>query len=166
MKIPCSSTSDTIELKMTPMIDVVFLLLIFFVWTRSFEIPEFDLPSALAEPPPGGSEANTMVAEPTEIFDEIVVRLFTNDASLVIQLNGQTIADHEELRSRLKAILLLGVQPPVIVDPADHVTMERAVAIYDIARGAGADRVLFAARDDGDDTSGRQPISRSQSGLP
>ena len=30
---------------MSSMTDIVFLLLIFFVWTSSFELPEFDLPS-------------------------------------------------------------------------------------------------------------------------
>ncbi len=42
MKLPQHFSSDSMELKMTPMIDVVFLLLIFFVWTSSFELPEFD----------------------------------------------------------------------------------------------------------------------------
>ena len=54
MKSPRTHTDGLLEVKMTPMIDVVFLLLIFFVWTSSFELPEFDLPSALAEPPQGG----------------------------------------------------------------------------------------------------------------
>jgi biopolymer transport protein ExbD len=49
--------------------------------------------------------------------------------------------------------LRLGVQPPVIIDPDDTVTMDRAVAAYDAARLAGADRVLFAAR--AEQTGGR-----------
>ena len=150
MKVPRAATNETMEVKMTPMIDVVFLLLIFFVWTSSFETPEFDLPSALAEPPPGGSEARTDASPPIEIFDEIVVRLFIQDAVLLIQLNGQDIPDTESLQSQLKQILALGVQPPVIIDPSDQVTMDRAVAVYDVARRAGADRVLFAARADDD----------------
>jgi len=148
MKIPRTTAQEGLEVKMTPMIDVVFLLLIFFVWTSSFETPEFDLPSALAEPPPGGNEANVDTLPPVEVFDEIVVRLFLQDASLLIQLNGQQVPDIDSLRGQLKEILALGVQPPVIVDPADEVTMDRAVAIYDAVRDAGADRVLFAARSD------------------
>ncbi len=148
MKIPRCTTYDAMEVKMTPMIDVVFLLLIFFVWTSSFEIPEFDLPSALAEPPPGGNEARTDATPPVEIFDEIVVKLFIQDAIFLIQLNGQEIADIDTLQSQLKEIIRLGIQPPVIIDPSDQVTMDRAVAVYDVARRAGADRVLFAARAD------------------
>jgi len=130
---------------MTPMIDVVFLLLVFFVWTSSFELPEFDLPSAIAEPPAGGTQiANEL--PPTEVFDEIVIRLLLQDANPVIELNGQRVADIAALRTRLAEIIALGVQPPVIVDPAEQITMKSAVQVYDAARAAGADRVLFAAQ--------------------
>lgn len=145
MRLPNVTSSESLELKMTPMIDVVFLLLIFFVWTSSFELPEFDLPSAIAEPPAGGTEVNTQPA-PAEAFDEIVIRLSVRDANVVIELNGQPLADTNELRVRLEEILALGVQPPVIIDPSLEVTMNVAVKAYDAARLAGADRVLFAAR--------------------
>ena len=38
-----------LEIKMTPMIDVVFLLLVFFVWTASFHAVEYLLPSSLSQ---------------------------------------------------------------------------------------------------------------------
>jgi biopolymer transport protein ExbD len=130
---------------MTPMIDVVFLLLVFFVWTSSFELPEFDLPSAIAEPPSGGSELSSE-QRPTEVFDEIVIRLLMQDANMVIQLNGQTVDDIDALSTRIGAIIALGVQPPVIIDPAEQIRISSAVKVYDAARAAGADRVLFAAQ--------------------
>ena len=145
MRTPQAHDEDSLEVKMTPMIDVVFLLLVFFVWTSSFEIPEFDLPSALAETPAGGSEANAIETPPVEVFDEIVIKLLVQDASTLIELNGQRVDDVGQLRSRLAEIIALGVQPPVIVDPDDRVTMDRAIEVYDAARMAGADRVLFAA---------------------
>ena len=145
MKVPTLHSSDSLELKMTPMIDVVFLLLIFFIWTSSFELPEFDLPSSMAEPPAGGTEVSTQ-RPPAEAFDEIVVRLSMQDAQVAIELNGELMNSSDELSSRLAAILELGVQPPIIVDPSDEITMNVAVEVYDAARSAGADRVLFAAR--------------------
>ncbi len=148
MRIPQSQDSDSMELKMTPMIDVVFLLLVFFVWTSSFELPEFDLPGAIAEPPAGGSETSLEDTTPVEAFDEIVVRVRQQDVATVIELNGQSLASVDELKGQLKQILELGVQPPVIVDPDDEITMNTAVAVYDAARAAGADRVLFAVRGD------------------
>ncbi len=145
MKIPVQSHSNTIELTMTPMIDVVFLLLVFFIWTSSFEVPEFDLPSAIAETPKAGSGVDDPLPI-TEPFDEMIVRLSRVDAQLIIVLNEQPIENLTILRSRLKEIIAIGVQPPVIIDPADEVTMNDAVKAYDAAREAGADRVLFAAQ--------------------
>lgn len=145
MKVPKSYAGDSLELKMTPMIDVVFLLLVFFVWTSSFELPEFDLPSAIADTPAGGTELSTEQPPPAEAFDELVVRVSMEQAAIVIDLNGQRFQTTEELKGRLTEILALGVQPPVIVDPSDEITMDVAVRVYDAARAAGSDRVLFAA---------------------
>ncbi|MGB7344687.1 MAG: biopolymer transporter ExbD [Pirellulaceae bacterium] len=145
MKLPRTSGADSLEVKMTPMIDVVFLLLVFFVWTSSFETPEFDLPSSLAETPAGGTQENESTDQPVEAFDEIVVKLLQVDASTTIQLNGKVVENVAALKSQLAEIIALGVQPPIIIDPADQVTMDRAIEAYDAARDAGADRVLFAA---------------------
>ena len=147
MRLPQISGGDSLELKMTPMIDVVFLLLVFFVWTSSFEVPEFDLPSAIAEPPSGVAETSAETP-PVEPFDEIVIRLTRQNAQDQIELNGQVVKGFVDLRTRLAEIISLGVQPPVIIDPDEQITMNFAVQVYDTARSAGADRVLFAAQPD------------------
>ncbi|OYP37757.1 ExbD/TolR family protein [Rhodopirellula sp. MGV] len=144
MRLPASRASSELEVKMTPMIDVVFLLLIFFVWTSSFETPEYDLPGAIAESPEGGSTANTDSPPPVEPYDEVIIRLGKREGLLSIQLAGDPVESFEELQERLAAIISLGVQPPVIIDPEGTVQMEQAVRAYDIARAAGADRVLYA----------------------
>ena len=145
MRLPTPHRSDSLEVKMTPMIDVVFLLLVFFVWTSSFELPEFDLPSAIAETPAGGSQANVDQTPPVEVFDEIVIKIVMQDAVTLIEFNGRRVSNVAELRDKIAEVIALGVQPPVIVDPDDRVTMDRAIEVYDSARLAGADRVLFAA---------------------
>lgn len=137
---------------MTPMIDVVFLLLVFFLWTSSFDLPEFDLPSSLAEPPAGLSDANDD-PPPTEAFDELVITvgrgpgMAANDAAgpLVLSLNGEPIDSVEQLRNRLTEIVDIGAQPPVIVDPDQETDVGAVIEIYDLARSVGLDRVLFAA---------------------
>ncbi len=146
MRIPSLRSVVPPEVKMTPMIDVVFLLLVFFLWTSSFELPEFDLPGAIAEPPVGGSRLRSDVTPPIEPFEEIVIRLLAQDANVVIEFNGQQVDDVRAMKDRLAEIIALGIQPPVIVDPADQITMNTAVEVYDAARAAGADRVLFAVR--------------------
>jgi len=145
MRLPNRHRAEPLEVKMTPMIDVVFLLLIFFVWTSSFELPEFDLPSAIAETPAGGIQDNASEPPPVEVFDEIIIKLKLQDATTWIEFNGQRLSDVQQLRAKVADILALGVQPPVIVDPDDRVTMDRAIEVYDAVRLAGADRVLFAA---------------------
>lgn len=144
MKTPRNLSSESIELKMTPMIDVVFLLLVFFVWTSSFELPEYDLPGSIAVPP--GGAINAASTDVPETFDEIIIRILRRDSLDQIELNGSPVADMTSLTDRLASIVQIGVQPPVIVDPDDKITMEVAVAVYDAARAAGVDRVLFAAK--------------------
>ncbi|MCG8650142.1 MAG: biopolymer transporter ExbD [Pirellulales bacterium] len=146
MRKPSFQDCDSLEVKMTPMIDVVFLLLIFFVWTSSFELPEFDLPSAIAEPPAGGTEVSVEETPPVEPFDEIVVRVYPNEASFILELNGKPLDSVAMMKNRLAQIIALGTQPPIIIDPSDEITMNTAVEVYDAARAAGADRVLFAVR--------------------
>jgi len=147
MRVPRQRVGEPLEVKMTPMIDVVFLLLIFFIWTSSFREPEFDLPSSLAQVPEAGTESTTRQPPPAEVFDEIVIRLISADDDVEIRLNGQAVESLEVLGRRLAGILELGVQPPVIIDPDEEVTMGLAVQAYDASRLAGADRVLFAARE-------------------
>lgn len=142
MKIPRGSSDRSIELKMTPMIDVVFLLLVFFVWTSSFELPEHDLPGAIATPPGGSFESTTSTPE---TFDEIVIRISRRESTTRIDMNGTIMTDVNTLADRLAQVVSIGAQPPVIVDPDDNVTMDVAVSVYDAARSAGVDRVLFAA---------------------
>ncbi len=147
MKLPSENTDRTIDLKMTPMIDVVFLLLVFFVWTSSFDLPEFDLPSSLAQPPAGGAET---LVDTTQIedFDEVIISLDEVEGQLIVHMNDELLPDLLSLSQRLRAVLSLGIQPPVIISPSDTVTMNQAVLVYDLARKEGTDRVLFAAKSD------------------
>lgn len=129
---------------MTPMIDVVFLLLVFFVWTSSFEEPEFDLPGEIAALPASGSAENTSEPVPVEAFDEIIVTITRRDPHIMVEMSGREFDDLDEFSSAIREILDLGVQPPIIIDPEGTVTMEWAIKVYDAARAAGADRVLYA----------------------
>jgi biopolymer transport protein ExbD len=144
MRLPIHRRSSSFDLQMTAMIDVVFLLLIFFLWTSSFEEPEFDLASALSLPPVGNNQSK--VDLPQMPFDEIVIRIVQSpDGSQQVKLNEAMIPDLSQLKTKLSAIASLGAQPAVIVHPDSAITMEMAIAVYDIARSTGFDRVLFTA---------------------
>ena len=150
MRLPHHGGRGSMELKLTPMIDVVFLLLVFFLWTSSFEQPEFDLPTAVAEPPAGLRDPDE-APPPPEAFDEIVITVRAAEGgaegTVVLGLNGSEVPDVETLRARLTEIVSLGVQPPVIVDPEPQTPIGLAIDVYDIAREAGLDQVLFAANE-------------------
>ena len=142
MRLPTHPRSNAFDLQMTAMIDVVFLLLVFFLWTSSFDEPEFDLSSALSLPPVGSGNAAAKTAPVP--FDEIVVRVIQGDAGQTeIRLNDSAMQSIEQLQQRLSSIAALGAQPAVIVDPDRTVALETAIAVYDAARAAGFDRVLF-----------------------
>lgn len=145
MRKPRLGRGTILELQLTPMIDVVFLLLVFFLWTTSFETPEFDLAGSVAESPIAGGVggADRPTADP---FDEIVIRLVREGGGARWLINDQPVADANGLRQRVAEIVSLGVQPPIIVDPDDEIPMGIAVRAYDAARAGGADRVLFAVR--------------------
>ena len=64
---------ERIEVKMTPMIDVVFLLLVFFIWTSSFQIAEQSLSGDLALPAVGTENVTDIDVSPDLDFDEIVL---------------------------------------------------------------------------------------------
>jgi len=147
MRPPANHNSRAIELQMTPLIDVVFLLLVFFLWTSSFERPEADLSSALVLPPlaeiTGGSDA------PPPLYDEITIRLVqvAGREAAEIRMNDQVIADRAALADRLRQITALGAQPAVVVHPDAEVSMGVAIAVYDAVRAAGIDEVLFAVQE-------------------
>lgn len=144
MRVPHRSRGNAIELQLTPMIDVVFLLLVFFLWTSSFDLPEFDLPSALAEPPLGLTDRPD-TPPPVEAFDELVIGVAAEGEFPRLTLNGEPVESVSALRDRLRQIVEIGVQPPVVVDPDAKTPVGMVIDIYDAARDVGLDRVLFAA---------------------
>ena len=134
---------------MMPMIDVVFLLLVFFLWTSSFDPPEFDLPGNVSMAPPAtnAQSGRTATVPPeAEAFDEIVVRVGPSSPTPTLRFNDDPVADVASLRTRIADVVALGVQPPVIVHPSDATDVSDAVAVFDAIRDAGAVRVFFAAR--------------------
>ena len=142
MRLPIHRRSTSFDLQMTAMIDIVFLLLIFFLWTSSFEIPEFDLVSALSLPPVGNS--NSKIETPQMPFDEIVLRIIqAPEGRWHVKLNESVVPDLSQLKTKLSSIAAIGAQPVVIVHPDPTIPMEAAIAVYDVARSAGFDRVLF-----------------------
>lgn len=142
MRIPQTRrTASAMELRMTPMIDVVFLLLIFFVTTASFQAQEQRLPADLNQP--GSSQATT--AEPPEPdLDPIVVRLAWRNGEPAWSVNGQEQPSLAEVRAALARIAAIDAELPVVLDIAGEAPLGQMIDIYDACRLAGFERIRFA----------------------
>ena len=136
-------TRGDLEISMTPMIDVVFLLLVFFVWTASFQVVENMLPTSLLAV--AGTQA-TELAEPAPDldFDEIVIRLIWEGRTLRWQINNMRVASLDEVRRRLDQIAAIRQSATVILHPDQEVPIGDVVDVYDQARLAGFKQVQFA----------------------
>jgi biopolymer transport protein ExbD len=144
MKVPSSYSHapDRAEVAMTPMIDVVFLLLIFFLWSSSFQAIETILPSQLSASGGVGGDADLL----DEDFERIVIRVIAQPEGVDWQLNGQPIVSLAELRAKLKTLSAIKPDLPVIIDPAEEVPFGPVIDVYDTSLGVGLSNIQFATR--------------------
>lgn len=88
------------ELDMTPMVDVTFLLLIFFMVTASFTLQK-----SLEQPPAASNEPSTTVVEDDEILDDYIqVNIDQNNTYYVTTRDDDETEcpSENEMRSRVK----------------------------------------------------------------
>lgn len=142
------SRSASVDSVMTPMIDVVFLLLIFFLTTASFQKLEKQLPAASASQPEAAP--NGTAPQPTESevadFNDIVIKLSMANNVVRYTLQSNAVAGFEELVQRLQTILRIRQDVPVIIDPDNSVPAGEAIRVYDMVRQNGSVSVFLVAR--------------------
>jgi biopolymer transport protein ExbD len=146
MRIPNSPHREDLRdsRSMTPMIDVVFLLLIFFVCASSGQMPESSLPSRLA-----AGSVETEFSKPEEKpLGQIWLFLRTgNNGITEIQLNegGRTFNNHDEFEETLRALADAAEEIPVILDIAPTVVVADVVRVWDACLASGFLSINFAA---------------------
>ncbi len=147
------SKPASVDSMMTPMIDVVFLLLVFFLATSSFQRIEKALPSAVAAAPDakqqGSGKTNDTPSVLTDLSDVIVrIQRPKNAASLSMEysINGEPVGSLEILSNRLNGILRVRSDVPIVIDPSDDVPAGEAIRVYDLARANGSVAVFLVAR--------------------
>lgn len=133
---------NAIDVAMTPMIDVVFMLLIFFVWTASFQVAELILPSSLVTEQT--DQGNTELIPEFEDLERVVVRIMWDGTAPSWTVNEVAVGDITAVRQRLMTVAKIKSSLPVLVDPDAVVPLGHVINIYDIAREAGFDNVQFA----------------------
>ncbi|TVQ77962.1 MAG: biopolymer transporter ExbD [Phycisphaeraceae bacterium] len=129
--------SRLLRMEMTPMIDVIFLLLIYFFLTSSYTPPESSLTPALqAERISSGAGAD---------FQPQIVEVALVNGRPVFRLLDQVFSTQEQLQTALSA---LPKEPGVFIRGSGVSVAGHAVSALQAARDAGFERVTYVpARD-------------------
>ena len=141
MKFKRSSRSHAPGLSLTSMLDVIFLLLCFFVTASVFSQWESEISIQL----PSAETSD----EPDRLPGEIIVNLAKDG---VIVVNGQTLA-LEALKVRLAKVAKYYPGQPVIIRADKGLAYERLVKVIDACRAAGIWN--FSLATDGNGEEGR-----------
>lgn len=143
---PYLGRQTDVSIPMTPLIDIVFQLMVFFVWTAGFQIAEYMLPSQLSPlTGTGAATADELPPPPEEDFDRVVVRLLwigDRPAWKVSDVSVETLSD---VRTRLETIFQIKKDAPVVLHPDPDVPLGHVIDVYDLARLIGFAKIEFAA---------------------
>jgi biopolymer transport protein ExbD len=126
---------------MTPMIDVVFQLLIFFICTASFQQAEELLPMGLATAG-GNSTATPRDEEPQR--QRIVVRATRVEGKTRWIVNDRPTASLREVASVLRAVSQSDRSAPIALEVEGAVPLGEMIDVYDLCRQAGLEKIEFA----------------------
>ncbi|MEL6446913.1 MAG: biopolymer transporter ExbD [Pseudomonadota bacterium] len=131
MKRRIHSNEEEAEINITPMLDVVFILLIFFIVTTSF-VKEFgvDLSRPSNEPP-----------KDVEVSEVIAIKI---DRTGTITIKNRE-TDIRAVRANIESALALKPDASVVVAADREADAGILVRVVDQARVAGAQRVSLAA---------------------
>ena len=146
MRTPNYNTrfDDRQDVTMTPMIDVVFLLLIFFICTASFQIVEQNLPSRVQLEFPPGAEP-IPANEQIEDVDAVIVKIGWHNVEPRGGRISQGCPRFKTLKEKLAALSAIDSAVPVILDVAPEVPLGYAIDAYDLGRKTGFSEIQFAA---------------------
>lgn len=153
MRLP-ATTRDSVgfDAAMTPMIDVVFQLLIFFICTASYATIEELLPSRFAT----ASGAQAVIVDPKELdLERLALRGRRIDGRTVWSLQDRPLGGPAEVRTQMAAVRqqmrTVGTDADalaVILDLDGDVPLGDGIDAYDACRLEGFSRIQFAAKAD------------------
>jgi len=127
------------QLNMASMVDVVFLLLIFFMCTSSLNQPENDISSQL-------SRLGTGTGQGAVPERPVRIRLLGVTAGVLITCDEKRIADFPSLEAELQRRAALEDRP-VVIEGQAGVPFRYMVAALDVCHRAGMWRVAFSPRE-------------------
>jgi biopolymer transport protein ExbD len=129
---------------MTPMIDIVFQLLIFFIIAAAGQVREAVLPTEISA---SGQVPTDSPAERDPWLVDVWLRLRTNaQGRTLVTMNERPFEDLTTLAEPLSTLASLTPETPVILQIADDVPMQDVITVYDLCRRSGFESVNFAAQ--------------------
>jgi biopolymer transport protein ExbD len=120
------------QINLTPMLDVVFIMLIFFIVTASF-IKEVGLD--VSQPP----EDKPKTVDPDK--KSIVVRITSRDRIVIAQRD----VDWRAVRANIERLHAETPEAPVVIQSHPESTTEALIHVMDSARQAGVYNISMAA---------------------
>lgn len=131
-----SDRRDEINLDITPLIDVVFLLLIFFMVSTTFEHNSeinITLPSS-------SKEITEAKPDAVNVGLDAQGNVYINDRALV---NAQL----ETIKTALSDALIGLNEPPIIISADSNATHQSVIRVMDAARQLGLVKITFATQE-------------------
>lgn len=129
---------DSNEIDLTPMLDVVFIMLIFFIVTASF-VKESginpNVPEPNNNPPPDNAEPN------------ILVRISADNQIWLLEKEGERRVDSRAVRSNIERLRAEFPKASVIIQASGKSDAGTYVAVADAAREAKAPNVVLVPLD-------------------
>ncbi len=145
MRRPTYTTRRSpVDLQLTPMIDCVFLLMIYFIFSSNFDVPEQSLPSQLSAAT-GSGAASTDTPPPEADFEDVVVRVLWQGSAPNWTVNDSPVPSLAALKQSLAQVARIKRNAPVILHPDPDVPLGNVIEVYDISRLVGFEKIQFAA---------------------
>lgn len=130
---------------MTSMIDVIFLLLVFFVFTADFDRLEKLLPMNLSL----SGKVERIETPKTEEIEPttLKIRIFwTDNARAAWQIGSERLTEPAALANAVAQTAPRRNTTSVIIAPEGNVPIEKVLDVYDLCRGAGLNNIQFTAK--------------------
>lgn len=142
MRLPRTAEPDFGD-PMTPMIDVVFLLLVFFICASAGAISQKLLPAELK----GASSKAAAVSEPESSQAEhltVRIRLQPGVAGVAVLLDEQPLDDLVMLQERLTRLAAVDSASRIILSVHDEVPVQQFISVYDLCQSLKFEDISFA----------------------
>ncbi len=151
MRVPSSKHHGNVQFDqaMTPMIDCVFLLLIFFVCASVGRIAESLMSVDLSSGNIAASDVNPVETKPAWVTDVWLKLKWDETANRTfVEMNDRKFTDFEPLEADLRSLAELSPDSPIILDIEGRVPAGDVIRVDDTCRAAGFRSINYAADPD------------------